>query len=396
MTNLYSFRPEEELLLCCARTEPNIAAAERIRELLHGKLDWEQVDALATRHKIQLLLFWNLKQYAADQVPAATLTALQEQYMGNAWLNHHFSREVVNLVRVFGACHIPVIPLKGVTLAASVYGNLALRHAGDIDILIPEQDIPRAKALLMEQGFQGPAMTAAEEAAYLQAALHFAFSRPGTRATVELHWDIHPKHIPHQFDFEAVWRRTERVDLGGTPVATLPPDDLLPYLCNHAGGHRWSNLRWVCDIAEAIRCHQPNLDWEKMAEQATTEGTRRMFLLGLSLAHRLLDAPLPKVVNSWLEADPGLQSLAARESARLFQNVDPPDQDDIKRFLYRLKTLDNPRARIRYIRHILAPHNTTGKKFSLPRPLSFLYYLLRPVRFSLKYALNRLKSVREV
>ena len=52
------------------------------------------------------------------------------------------------LYKLFQENQIPFIPLKGSVLASQVYGNLALRHAGDIDLLVAPQHVELADQLL--------------------------------------------------------------------------------------------------------------------------------------------------------------------------------------------------------------------------------------------------------
>jgi hypothetical protein len=389
--NFSALLPEAELLLGCTRTQVGTGTAGRVQTLLQGDLDWPKLMDLAGRHKVKPLLFWNLRSLCPEQVLPEVLAQLKENFQANAWLGHHLGREMVRLVKLLEAHAIRAIPLKGVVLAASVYGDLSLRHTGDIDLLVSKETVLKAKALLVDQGFNARPMTAAEEAAYLQEGLHFELGAEGARATVELHWDLLPQHIPHQFDFEAFWQRTQPVTIAGTTVPNLSPDDMLLYLCVHGAGHRWSNLRWLCDIAELVRLHQQSLDWANIIVQARATGLQRMLLLGLLLSHQLLDAPLPETVWTSIKADRNLQALAAQETARLFQEAGSTNAEDLQRFFYYLRILDHLGARARYLRHILAPYNTAQKSFSLPTSLSFLYYFLRPLQFSYKYARTLLK-----
>ena len=59
-------------------------------------------------------------------------------------------------------------PYKGVTLAETMYGNMALRQTGDIDLLIRPQDFPQIKNAVRELGYT-PHMplSETEEQAYL-------------------------------------------------------------------------------------------------------------------------------------------------------------------------------------------------------------------------------------
>ena len=85
------------------------------------------------------------------------------------------------------------------------------------------------------------------------------------------------------------------IDLNGTEVKTLSAADLLFSLCVHGSRHLWERLGWICDIAELLARH--TFDWPTLLKRAAQADSDRMFLLGLYLAERLLEAPLPAEVK---------------------------------------------------------------------------------------------------
>ena len=55
------FLPEEELILCCARTYLNHEIENKISSLLKKDLDWSYILDTAHIHKLMPLLYLNLK-----------------------------------------------------------------------------------------------------------------------------------------------------------------------------------------------------------------------------------------------------------------------------------------------------------------------------------------------
>jgi hypothetical protein len=96
----------------------------------------------------------------------------------------------------------------------------------------------------------------------------------------------------------------------------LAPEDLLIVLCVHGSKHVWESLKWVCDVAELLHSHQ-HLDWSRIFSSASTWRCRRMVYMGLSLAHLVLDAPLPVTVLARLSADPDVQMFSHRMPSTL-------------------------------------------------------------------------------
>ena len=68
-----SFRPEEEMILCCARTFMEPERVERANALSREDLDWAYLLETASRHGVAALVYVNLKTLCPDAVPKATL-----------------------------------------------------------------------------------------------------------------------------------------------------------------------------------------------------------------------------------------------------------------------------------------------------------------------------------
>lgn len=379
--------PETELLLTCARTD-TAAVADQVRARVGAGLNWDALGRQASRHNLRPLLYWHLKTSCPNATPPAVLAQLEEAFQANTWLNLHLSREVLKIVKLLRAGDVRVIPFKGVMLAASVYGNLSLRHAGDIDLLVSPAEVRRAKQLLLDAGFKAAPMSAAAEQAYLQTANHFNLSKAETRTTVELHWQINPQRYRPGADFETLWQRTQTIDLLGERVPSLSPEDLLSYLCVHLLKHQWPNLRWLTDIAELLRAYPDSLNWTALQGPPPVGGSPRMVRLGLYLTHQLLAAPLPAPVAAALKSDPALPPAADFVSNRLFEEQDSTARADWEYYRFQLSLLDNFRERARFLRYLVTPHNTAPGHLSLPRWLFPLYYVTRPLRFFINVSRN--------
>ena len=94
----------------------------------------------------------------------------------------------------------------------------------------------------------------------------------------------------------SIWRFFGARDAGpacGRDVPGLSPETLMLFLCVHGAKHLWSRLQWLGDVARLAR-KQP--DWACIWELANEAGCARPVLLGLLLAHELLEAPVPEEI----------------------------------------------------------------------------------------------------
>src|SRR5260370_41435139 len=89
-----------------------------------------------------------------------------------------------------------------------------------------------------------------------------------------------------------MWPRRRVVTLMGQPLVAPGAEDLLLILCMHGAKHLWKNLGWICDVAQLLGV-QPHLDWEQVRREARRLRSERLLRLGVYLAERVLQAPLP-------------------------------------------------------------------------------------------------------
>jgi Uncharacterised nucleotidyltransferase len=310
--------PELQLLLCCARTHMECQRAEQIGTLLRGDIDWAYLIRTALQHSILPLLYWNLNATCPKAVPETIMDQLRRRFHANSVRNLFLIKELLTLLSLLEQHGIPAIPYKGPVLAASVYGNFALRQFGDLDILVREQDAVRAKDLLLSQEYrlqyQPPA---AYEAIFRHFRQTYDLVRRDGQAFVELHWDVISWPLFFSRGSAFLWERLELVSLAGMPVRKLAPEDVLSLLCVHGAKHHWERLGWICDVAELVRTY-PEINWTRVIEQANRLGGARMLYLGLFLAWRLLGAAVPEDILRRMQADHVVQSLATRVRLQLF------------------------------------------------------------------------------
>src|SRR5262249_44014688 len=128
-------RPEDQLLLYCARTCAGAGNAAHIRALVQADINWSYLLQTTQTHPVAPLLYWNLKNTCPDAVPQSILDQLLADFHANTHDNLFLTAELLKLLALLAAHDIPAIPFKGPVLAAQVYRNLALRQFYDLDIL---------------------------------------------------------------------------------------------------------------------------------------------------------------------------------------------------------------------------------------------------------------------
>ncbi len=112
-----------------------------------------------------------------------------------------------------------------------------------------------------------------------------------------------------------------------------------------------------------------------------------MLYLGLFLAHHLLDAELPTHILEKIKTDPVIENMAAKVVKSLFVLPDDSNSSRINSdfSMFHLAIKDRFPDKLRHVLNLIfLPSRQDWRYFSLPANLSFLYYLLRPIRLVLK------------
>lgn len=386
-------RPEDALLLCCVST--NVApSVDRISALLRQELDWEYLVHTALRHGVMPLLYKSLAGSGMEGVPKPVSHRLRDQFRHNARRNLFFTSVLFRCLDLFDAHGIPAVPYRGPALAASVYGDLDLRQFNDLDVLVREQDVLRARDLLVSQGYRPEfELNKAQEAAYLRSlSEHKVLRDNGMPLVVELHWRLAEAYFAFPLNPDQLWDRLEPLSLAGREVQSFSPQDLILILCAHGTKHLWERLEWICDVAQLLCTHE-EIDLEWVVQQARALGSERMLLLGLFLANDLLGAAVPTGVLQRAQADVAVASLADQVYERLFSDR-LPQLGDLERSLFHLKARERLEDRLRYCVR-LAVTTTPGDwaTVRLPSALFPLYYVLRPFRLVATYGPALLKRL---
>lgn len=363
-------RPEAALLLSCAR--PSLSRDDRHRLAASAEqiADWDDLLALGERHGLLPLLYLHLNVLGADHVPRSVFMALWARYEEIGRRNQRMARALVEIVTALEEGGISALPYKGPSLAEDVYGDLALREFGDLDILLRPHDVLRARTLLQARGYVSEYDLAQDsEDAYLRSHLnyHLVLFRDVDNVMVELHWKT-------DADFP----------VEPSLVRHFSNEELLLVLLVHGSKHRWERLAWLVDIAALLRKY-PGIDWDWVMGRAAELHCRRRLGVGLLLVNRLLDVPLPKPVLDKIGSSRHVHVLAERILDQSFSRklVDP---GALELLGFDLRMYDRMHQKLVHCFSVIfAPNLVEWSRWPLPAWLHFAYFPLRLFRLTIKY-----------
>jgi hypothetical protein len=309
---------------------PHDAALPHLALLLRGDVDglraaggpdWAQCATLALRHGLGPLLYQRRRRMKdAWAMPPETERELRTSYMGATLENGAWLAEAGRAIGRMAAASVPVAALKGLHLAAAVYDEPALRKLGDVDLLVPAEQLETARSALIDAGYT-------PEDVDDPTIHHLAPLIKPRAAPIELHHDLCPDPNPFRLDVEPLWERMVPISIAGQPALGLGPEDLLLHLCVHGTyNHRWLlPLRNVFDIVMVVERNGAGLRWELLAERVHATGTRRAVFCGLALAREMFGAEVPgDLLERLVPAREGAAALRlARENVLGHESAGP-------------------------------------------------------------------------
>ncbi|MGA8763244.1 MAG: nucleotidyltransferase family protein, partial [Candidatus Sulfotelmatobacter sp.] len=234
--------PEWDLLLAAsspALTQDGIAG---LRFLLESPVEWATLLGLADEHGTSSLVYQNLARIS-DAVPSQSLALLRERHERNIHKSLFLTRDLIRILDCLEALRIEVLPYKGVVLSEMLYGDLASRQSGDIDLFVRRDDVSRIKLAVRGLGYV-PRLTIPAAAArdYIAAGYELTFDSPAGKNLLELQWALQPRFYAVDYDMDGLFRRAVSVSVAGRPMKTPSPEDLLLVLSVHAAKHVWGRL----------------------------------------------------------------------------------------------------------------------------------------------------------
>jgi hypothetical protein len=368
--------PEDELCLLLARGQLSAEGQERALRLLESPLRWDLLFNRAREHQVIPLLYRNLRSLEFHGVPDAARAQLKDAFRVNALRNAFLAGELARVLGLLNDSGVRVIPLKGVTLAKSLYGDPAFRACSDIDILVPPGEALRARRLILAHGYTSPFTEEffAHDQFRTGAECPLFPEKQALRYLLEVHWTLLQHSRKDEQAMQDLWSQARPKDFFGVRAYGLTLEWEFLYLAWHAAYHKWHTLKWLADIHEL--CVSAPIDWQQVREKAERFELDLVVGPTLTACSSLFGTPVP--ANFPSRALPrGVQLYPT--SLAPFEACNPT--------IFHPWLLKRSSERLRcFAEMIFVPRLSDAMAFHLPHSLSFLYYLLRPLRLTYKWA----------
>lgn len=385
--NDFQLRPEDELMLCCARTHINEAIEDKIISLVSKDLDWEYLIDMAAKHRLRPLLYVNLNAVCGEDIPEDVLGDLKSFYSKNAQKNLFMLGESLKILKQMYSQNITAIPYKGPFLAISAYDNVILREFGDIDIFVQSNDVPKVKEILLSEGYKTYFnFNNVKENRYVKSQRECKFLNDDTGLNIEIHWKYSKLSFPDNIEFFVGFDNLKKVNIGDLNISSLSDEDLVLVLCLHCASHYWKRLNWLCDINELLK--KNDIKWIEILEKAEKWSIKRILLINIILLKNLFGFKFPEYILDEINYDKIAQNISQNLKNNFFK----------KEYKYTIseegylsfKTRENNIYGFKdFFRAAIVPNQSELKNNDHNSFLFFLNYLNRPFKLIKKYEISK-------
>lgn len=291
--------PESELVCLLARADGG-AVAKRVRALL-PQADSTVLDTLTDHNRTTPL--------AMKAVRSLGLQGVLAESVQQRWLAEEQRIAEVNLARrawterflaAADAEDLPVVLLKGIGFAETLYQEPTYKRMNDSDILVRPEHVDQMKKLLAELGFV--CVTDLFGVSIFPEGSHHCppYLSPDRACVVGLHWGLVSPSGPYQPDMEAIWRDAVSVDYGNTRAWSMSWEDNLLHLCIHLPFFK-TGVRELADVYNIVL--GPGVDWQVFDARVRAAGAEDAVyrVMALADAMQCMHVP-PGLVASWRAA----------------------------------------------------------------------------------------------
>lgn len=256
--------PKEASLLLAVIDEliDNSSKAGITGLLEESNINWDRFKELIIHHELTPLVSYALKS-ANAKMPGAFEDFAKNSYQSAVIKCLDFWNEFLRIADTFKKSGISLVPLKGIALLPDIYESRFLRNMSDIDIVVREEDIQKAEAVLDNLGYKKD-LLGLNEKYWRENQCHILFckERDGRTLHVELHWGLDFKRNGSNLLTEC-WGRLRQIESCNTKITLLSAEDTLFSLALHARrmGSTLS-LKNALDASLLLNKYGSGFDWK--------------------------------------------------------------------------------------------------------------------------------------
>lgn len=248
--------PEFNLVLKCSASTHSPEDLKQIQCMLSDSPDFDLFVKLIVKHRLYGPVFRTIDRFFKRDIPVETLLRIKSLHQRNILKSLNNIGEMLSVSKAFNDQAIDHLFLKGACLSKILYGDPSFRHAGDIDLIMPENNIPEAMSILETYGYRQvqsqQKLTNRTMPIFKENSHHLKYIN-ARQTAIELHWRFSTVKSDYPISFEEAYAGRRYIQINGTAMPVLGEIYTLLFLFYHGTRHDWQRLFWLKDLADYIQ-----------------------------------------------------------------------------------------------------------------------------------------------
>jgi hypothetical protein len=282
-------------------------------------VDWVRFAKLLSHNRMGVMALKIIQKAGlSDQMPQAADQILKEQADKYESSASRLGEALTTYLHAAAANNLDTIILKGLWLCEKIYQVPAMRPGGDIDILVPRDQVQASLALLEKQGIGEFWPNLLRDEYFTRHHLHQQRSTQDLAVWFEIHWALDHPYTSLTVDYKSIFERARPGELLGAPIREMAASDLLLSLAIHLVKHAVylpslieradlpriiladGMLMYYLDVAEVLGRFSDQMDWELTVQLTRDWGAVDILGSVLQVCGRYFGASVPAEVLSAL------------------------------------------------------------------------------------------------
>ena len=384
------------LIALCCRIHFKSSNLDDLKGFIEAhEIDWTDLYKSCLKQKVRPLVYRILLKTELTETVKNTLTNELNKLTLQSFEQ---AKETERIIFLFKENLIKLIPYKGTAFSKQFFGNIGMRESTDIDLIIASKDIPKAIALLENDGYspyQKEYYELVGHDNFVQFHKDYSFDKHiGTKRLhhVELHFNIISKttYLPDNRNIFATQQTTSYKLFQKEVDCLLIVEHFRAVALHHMLMDTMGYLKTVVDLAQmwiTIKEAQENNElstaeiklFHKMGEHYNLPLVQYTLseLLGVETLENRKLKPNNNIINRVLS---GSYRKVRKNHSPLLNTITFTYTHLKYSSCFYLKQYDRLKYIFKSILSFTKPQPEDCLAINLPKPLYFLYYIIRPFR----------------
>ncbi len=385
--------PELSLLITICARERGLIPKRPFRYRPGQGINEERLLKLADMHGVIGLVYKGLISWYPNLLTAHSLDILRMKTLYKRILVERLLSEWPGLIQAVERAGIPVLTFKGPALALQLFGLPDSREYCDLDLLVlsNRHGLNSIIRNFEERGYRlyidNLPYSQTQRRLLLRKTTHLILVNDQKHTVVEIHSKgFGPLQGLYSVPIKEIFQRCRIVEWNNERFLSLGKEDNTICILAHGAKHAWAYLKWILDAAILLRDNRET-DWNTLWHKMEILGLERALAASIAFIRTLFDLPLPNEVCRYIEKNGNVIKRIVFSASRFFcGKISYPVQTNTEKLsllLYQLMLKKSISYKLYTLIKRLIPAEKEFELLSIPGPFSFLYWIIRPLRFAL-------------